>query len=192
MIRLANSPRVKGILMNFDTPGGQAAGTAMFAQTIKDVSKVKPVIGICQDGIVASAGAWLGSACQEFYVTRSTDMFGSIGAYNTIYDFSGYFEMNGVKLHEIYAPQSVDKNKDYRDALAGDYALVEAELKFLVDDFIGTVKTNRAGRLNTASENPFTGKMYYAQEATKIGLIDGVKPLAGVVKRLETLISLRA
>jgi protease IV len=192
LIRLANSDRVKGILLNMDTPGGQAAGTATVAQTTKEVSKIKPVLGICQDGIVASAGMWWASACQEFYVTQSTDQVGSIGAYQTIADFAGYFEQNGVKLHEIYAPQSVDKNKDYRDALKGDYTLIEEDLKFLVQDFIKTVQINRGQRLKTATENPFTGKMYNAADAVKIGLIDGIKPMAAVVKRMEQLIALRA
>jgi protease IV len=192
LIRLANTERVSGIIINFDTPGGQAAGTAMLAATIKEVSKQKPVIGICQDGIIASAGMWLASACQELYVTQVTDQVGSIGAYTTIYDFTGYFEMNGVKIHEIYAPQSSEKNADYRDALKGDYTLIEQDLKFLVDDFIKTVKTNRGQRLNVSFADPFKGKMFNAADAVKVGLIDGIKPMAAVVKRVEQLISVRA
>jgi protease-4 len=192
IIRLANSERVKGIMLNIDSPGGQVDGTAMFADTIREVSKIKPVLGIVQDGIAASAAMWIGSACQELYLTQATDKVGSIGAYCTIYDFAGYLEANGVKVHEIYAPQSIDKNKDYKDALQGDYSLIEADLKFIVGDFIKAVKAGRGPRLNTANEDPFTGKMYNAADAQKVGLIDGIKPLATVIKRMEQLITLRA
>lgn len=191
MIRLANSERVKGIILNIDGPGGEASGTAQFAQTIREVSKTKPVLGIIQDGMAASASYWIASAVQELYVTQATDYVGSIGAYTTLYDLKGYFEEKGIKIFEIYAPQSVDKNKDYKDAIAGNDTLIKEDLKFLVDDFIKAVKTNRGARLNTADENPFTGKMYKAADAKKIGLIDGIKSLSDVVKRTEQLIALR-
>lgn len=187
--RLSNSNKVKGILLNIDSPGGQVDGTATLANTIREATKVKPVLGIIQNGMAASAAMWIGSACQELYVSQPTDQVGSIGAYCTIYDFAGYFKANGVVIHEVYAPQSGDKNKGYKDALEGDYALLQADLKFIVDCFIKEVKTNRGERLNIANENPFTGKLYKAADATKIGLIDGLKSIASVLKRMEQIIS---
>lgn len=193
LTKLSQSDRISGIILNIDSPGGQVDGTAQISQTIREISrKAKPVVAIIQDGIAASAAYWMASAAQEVYVTQQTDQVGSIGAYVTAYDFSGYLEMNGVKEHVILAPQSTDKNKNYTDAMKGDYALIQEDLKFVVQDFIKAVKTGRGGRLNTSSENPFTGKMYRAKEAIEIGLIDGVKQLPDVITRLEQLIKLRA
>ncbi len=189
--KFANAKNIAGIILNIDSPGGQAAGTAMFAKAIRQAVSAKPVIGIVQDGIAASAAMWLAAACQELYVTEDTDEVGSIGAYVTMYDLRGWFEEQGVKVHEIYAPQSVDKNKDYRDAIEGNYNLVEEDLKFLVDAFVNDVKAYRGQRLKTGKEDPFTGKMYKAADAARIGLIDGKKSLEQVVKRMKTLISLR-
>jgi len=192
LVRMANSNKVTGIILNIDSPGGQAAGTADFADSIRAVSRVKPVLGIVQDGYAASAAMWIGSAVQELYVTQPTDQVGSIGAYNTIYDIYGYFEKQGLKIRDIYAPQSVDKNQDYIQAVAGDDTLIKEDLKFLVDHFIASVKANRGGRISMNGDEPFTGRMYNAADAKKMGLIDGIKPMAGVVKRLEQLIALRA
>lgn len=192
MIRLANSERVKGILLNIDSGGGMVDGTGLFSDTIREVIKVKPVLSVIQDGMAGSAAEWIASSTQETYVTRSTCQVGSIGAYCTIYDFAGWFEDNGIKVHEIYAPQSIDKNKDYKDAIKGDYSLIESELKFTVEDFVSAVKKGRGARLKSAGDEPFTGKMYYGAQALKLGLIDGIKPFAGVIKRMEELIALRA
>ncbi len=195
MIRLANSDRVNGILLNVDSPGGQADGTGMLAETIRQTTKVKPVISVVQDGMAASAGIWIYSAAQECYVTRATDQVGSIGAYTTMYDFKGYFEQNGVKVYDIYAPQSTDKNKDYRQVIESDgkeTTLISADLQMLVEDFKKSIKTFRGPRLKVNGDEPFTGKMYTAKEALKLGLIDGIKPITGVVSRLEELIKLRA
>jgi ClpP class serine protease len=192
LIRMGNSDRVKGVLLNIDSPGGQVDGTGTFAETIRAVSKIKPVIAVIQDGMAASCAMWLAAAAQEIYVTRAKDQVGSIGAYCRFIDYAGYFEQNGIKVIDIYAPQSTDKNKPYRDALKGDAALIESELKFLVEEFKKDVLSFRGNRLNTAKEDPFTGKLYFAKEAIKIGLIDGIKPMSSVIKRMEELIALRA
>lgn len=191
MQRLAASDRVQGIILNIDSPGGQAAGTSMLYETIRQVTKVKPIISVIQDGYAASAGMWLAAGAQEIYCTNTTDMVGSIGAYVTLYDFTEYFAAEGIKITEIYAPQSVDKNKTYKDALAGDTAGVENELSFLVENFKKAISDSRGPRLKMKGDEPFTGKMYFAKEAKTIGLIDGIKPLSGVVDRMNQLIKLR-
>jgi protease-4 len=192
IVRMANSERVKGIILNVDSPGGQAAGTADLAKTIRAVTAVKPVIAIIADGMAASAGYWIASAAQEIYVTQPTDQVGSIGAYQTVVDLTDYYAKAGILVKDVYAPQSDDKNGTFREAVAGDESSMKEDLRFLVEHFISNVKANRGGRLRMEEKEPFTGKMYYAAQAQKIGLIDGVKPFPAVVKRIEQLISVRS
>lgn len=189
--RMAMAGNISGLLINVDSPGGQAAGTNLLATTIKNAGKKKPTIGIVNDGIAASAAMWAISATQETYLTTSTDSIGSIGAYQTIYDFTEFFEKAGVKVWDIYAPQSGDKNGNYRKVIeAGDETGIKAELEVLVNEFISAIKTNRAGRL-ASKENPFTGKMYNAKDAVDIGLADGIMSYEAVLDRIQTLIDLR-
>jgi protease IV len=185
--RLGNAPNVAGIILNIDSPGGEASGTAAFARAIKEVGKVKPVIGLVDDGIAASAAMWIISACTEIYVTQKTDMVGSIGAYQTLADWYGYMAEQGLKVRDIYAPQSTEKNIEYRQALQGNDTLIEEDLKVLVDDFIATVRTNRAGKIQGDAWSH--GKMFYTKDALKLGLIDGQKPIDQVIKRMDQLIS---
>lgn len=193
LIRLGNSTRVAGILLNVDSPGGQVIGTSDLAQTIRNVSRLKPVMAICQDGLMASAAYWLAAAAREVYVTQPTCMIGSIGVYQTLVDFTGYYEQLGIKVVDIYAPQSTDKNQDVIKALEGDESLIKAQEKLVCDFFINTVKSFRSGKIKIAGENePFTGKLYFGQEATKMGLIEGIKPFEFVAKRIDQLTSLAA
>jgi protease-4 len=56
LVRLANNNRVTGIILNVDSPGGQADGTAMVSETIRQIGKEsKPIVSLIQDGIAASA-----------------------------------------------------------------------------------------------------------------------------------------
>lgn len=183
--RLANAGNISAIIINADTPGGQAAGTASLADTIKQTAAEKPVIGLVDDGMACSAGVWILSACSEIYVTQKTDIIGSVGVYTTIMDWYAYFESEGLKARDIYAPQSTDKNLDYRNALENNDDLLKEELRVLCQQFIETVSNNRSGKLT--SDDWQTGKLYYAKEAQKIGLIDGIKSFSQVIDRANTL-----
>lgn len=176
---------ISAAVMLIDSPGGQVDGTQSFANAIKSFSK--PVIGYVDDGMAASAAMWLLSAADEAYASLESDQVGSIGVYTTVVDFKGYFEKEGYKLHEIYAPQSTEKNKDYRDAIAGNYDAVLADLKITADTFINAVKTNRAGKADASVADWSTGKMFYAKDATKAGLIDGVKSFEQVISKAAWL-----
>jgi len=186
--RLANADNIDGILLNIDSPGGQADGTAMLSDAIKNASKSKPVVAIIDDGMAASAAMWIASAANEIFVTQATDQVGSIGVYTQVADWNSYYkEALKLNVQDIYAPQSTDKNKDYKDAVNGDISGIEADLAVLADQFINTVATNRAGKIKGDSWK--TGKMFYAKDAIRIGLIDGIKSFDQVVSRMTKLIN---
>lgn len=186
--KTGNANNISGIILNIDSPGGQAYGTSQLADTIKQVDKRKPVVAVINDGMAASAAMWIASAAREIYVTKKTDKVGSIGVYTTIADFNKHYqEYFKLPIFDVYAPQSIDKNKSYADAIAGNDAELKEDLSVLAQQFIDTISENRGDRLTNDSWN--TGKMFYAKDAIKIGLIDGQKSFEEVVNRLNVLIS---
>lgn len=183
--RADNAPNIKGIILNIDSPGGQVAGTTQLADAVKGTKK--PVIAMINDGMAASAAMWVASAADEIYVTKKTDMVGSVGVYTTLYDYNAYLEKEGLKVHEIYAPGSEEKNLDYREALKGNYEILQQELKVIRDEFVNTVTANRAGKLK--SDEWKGGKMFFPKDAQRIGLIDGQKSFDQIVKRMDQMIA---
>ena len=174
---------IGSVIMLMDTPGGEAAAANTFSTSIKNFKK--PIVSYV-DGMCASLGVWYSSASDEVYLSNENDQVGSVGSYCTLFDFKQAFENAGIKMHEIYAPQSTDKNKDYRDALAGDDSGIKADLKIHVDSFIKFVST----RSDKAKENTTawsTGKMFYAGDAIKYGLADGVRTFDQVVSKAAWL-----
>ena len=75
----ADDPSIERIVLEIDSPGGQASGIAEMAAQIAAIDK--PVIAYAE-GIVASAAYWLASAADELIVA-STAMLGSIGVVAT-------------------------------------------------------------------------------------------------------------
>jgi protease-4 len=101
---------VGSIIQMMDTPGGESRAASTYVSVLNRSNK--PVLSYV-DGMCASLGMWFASSSDEVYLSNELDEMGSIGSYCTLLDFRGYLEKEGIKLIEIYAPQSTDKNKDY-------------------------------------------------------------------------------
>jgi protease IV len=168
---------ISAVVLLLDTPGGEARAANGLTTTIEKMKK--PVLSFV-DGMAASLGMWITAASDEVYLSSKMDEVGSIGSYVMLADWAGYFEKQGLNIHEIYAPQSEDKNKDYREALKGNYGLVKADLAVHVDAFIDYVKTGRPKSAAHVKEWN-SGKMFYAADAIKFGLADGVRSFEQVI-----------
>lgn len=185
MLQMAKRQNVGSVVQLLDTPGGEARAAAGSMMTLTKYPK--PVLSLVDaGGMAASLGVWFTSVSNEVYFAEESGELGSVGSYITIPDFKGWYEAQGLKIHEIYAPQSTDKNRDFRDALKGNYDLIEQDLKRHVDQFISFVKTNRPKAAATEKEWS-TGKMFYAADAVKLGLADGIRSFDQVVSKAAWL-----
>ena len=114
--RAGNNPNIKAVILYCDSGGGEADGTEQFANTIREVAAIKPVIAFV-DGMAASAMYWITSSCTMVIANLETAEIGSIGTYVSFADLKPMWEAQGVKFHEIYATKSTEKNKVWKEAL---------------------------------------------------------------------------
>lgn len=176
-----NMPNVTAVVILWDTPGGMVDGTATLSNTIKSMKKF--TISYVDDGMCCSAGMWGATSANEFYASKKTDTVGSVGVLCTLADFTGYYEQLGITVQTVYAPQSEDKNKEYRQwQETGDSSLVAADLGVIADEFIASIKANRPDAVRTEAKWN-KGASFFADEALKYHLIDGIMPLEKVIKR---------
>lgn len=176
---------IKGILLCIDSPGGMVDGTETLVNIIDAASKVKPVVGFV-NGMACSAAYWIASVCSEIIVYEKNSMLGSIGVMVSFTDYSEYFKTNGINPIEVYATQSSEKNKDYNEALKGNFKpLQEGTLNFIADNFINSIKKFRP----KADEKVFKGATYLAEQATELGLIDSIGDYSYALGRLNKLAS---
>lgn len=168
---------IASVILLMDTPGGEVRAADTFTQTIQNSSK--PIITYI-DGMCCSLGMWFASATDKTFFASKNGELGSIGALVHFADMSGMLEKAGIELHEIYARQSKDKNKDIRDAKKGNYTQIEDELTELVSEFIDHIKAGRPAAAKSADKWN-TGKVFRADEAVKLGLADGILPFDRVV-----------
>jgi signal peptide peptidase SppA len=169
--RADSNDRIKAILLNIDSPGGEVYAGFTMADAIQKTNK--PVISFVRD-LSASAAHMIASVSDEIYVNSDMATIGSLGTYATILDVRQQLEKEGIRLHEIYASASVDKNREYREAINGNYGPLQERINAFNDRFMSIVKTGREGKLTADEKTWGTGKLYFGTEALKLGLIDGI------------------
>lgn len=184
--RAETDPNINSILFLIDSGGGQAFGIQSFTSQIKSISK--PSLSLIHDGIGASAAYWIASAAKQgIWATTKSSVVGSIGTMLTLADMKGKMEKDGIKLHEIYASKSTNKNKDYNDAVKGDYKAIRTGLLDpLNETFIESIKESRGDKIK--NEEVFSGKTYMADQAIELGLIDRIGSVQEAVNFLQDIV----
>ena len=162
---LVNDSNVRGIVMNFHSPGGLTAGVDDLASMIYDARGTKP-LGIVSraGGDMASAAYWLGSSAEAVHVAP-TGIVGSIG---TVVQFT-QDEPGTVTL---VSDQSPNKRPD-PNSTEGQ-AQVKALLNSLSDVFISRVARNRGVSTDRVLSDFGHGGVKVGQVAVDSGMADRV------------------
>lgn len=95
--RFRTTPGYRGLVFNYDTPGGYSIGVEEAASMIRAVSSEGRPVASYSSGMCCSAGYWLAAGAPEIYASPSA-LIGSIGVFSAIYDFSERFEQSGIKV----------------------------------------------------------------------------------------------
>jgi len=182
LAEVANDPRIKAIIIEANSCGGDVDNTQMVANLVRDIQK--PIIGFVTN-MAASACYWILSQCDSIYVATETTSLGSIGVYTCHVDNSGYYESIGKKITYIPALQSTEKiiGADNKPLSESDFAKIQERISKLATIFINQVEQGRSGKLvGTEYQN---GGVFIASEAIANGLADGYMNIDEIVNNLS-------
>jgi protease-4 len=165
--QLKNDDSVVGVVLDFDSGGGQVYGTPEFYDYILNYPKT---IVSYTDGYMCSGAYYIAAATQKIIANKRADAIGSIGAYATIVDSNGIFEHFGAKVHTIYATKSTEKNSEYREVIDNSNyePYIKNQLDPIVDTFIADMKFVRP----QISEEAFKGGTWTGEQSLELGLVD--------------------
>ena len=154
-------PQVVGHLFIINTPGGQASCRNDYEMMINDCRQAgKPTVAFI-DGMCCSSGVNLACRCDRVVVMNPRDEFGCIGTMAAFWAVAhDTVDQDGYRYVELVGKDCPEKNDWYREAAAGEYEKLQAELDRDTEQFHQTVRENRP--LVTA--DMLTGKVFEAQE----------------------------
>ena len=184
MIFASKFPNCIGHLFIVDTPGGSAFSRNDYQQGIDAARAAGQPVITWIDGICCSAGVAATCQTDEIYVMHENDEVGCIGTMAAFYTLAdGTADKEGYVYHELYDPESFEKNLEYRELANNNNA--DPILKDLAEDgaeFRALVKKNRPG----VTEDMLHGKVFKAYELMGT-LVDGVKTMEEVIDRIVEL-----
>lgn len=174
-------PQAVALVIN--SPGGSPVQSSLIAARVRRLAAEKkiPVHAFVED-VAASGGYWLAAAADDIYADPAS-IIGSIGVISSSFGAHELLSRHGVE-RRVYT--SV-KSKSMLDPFLPEKEEDVARLKEILGDmhqvFEGYVKERRGTKL---AEDPdlFTGRVWMAEKAQALGLIDGIGHVTPKLKEI--------
>lgn len=179
MLKQADAhPKIAGIVISIDSPGGTVDGTEALANIVKNLKK--PNITHV-DGMMCSAAAWIGTSANEVMASTDTDDVGSIGVLSSFADVQPYWESLGIKFHTIPSSTSPEKVKMWMDVREGKYDQYIKEVLDPIDEkFMKAIRENRPA----VQDKHLTGKVFFARDVMGI-FVDSIGTLEDAIIKVH-------
>jgi signal peptide peptidase SppA len=140
---------VSSIVLDIDSPGGEATGMYALAAKIRSARQIKPVVALVND-LAASAAYGIASQADQILVSP-TSVVGSVGVVLLHLDVSKQMEMKGQVPTLIYAgAHKVDGNPfaPLPDTVKAD---LQRDVMTFYDRFVETVAAGRGDRISESA-----------------------------------------
>lgn len=174
-------PNIKGVVLDFNSGGGQASGCAEFFEYVNNYSK--PIVSFTKD-ILGSAAYYMAAGTDYIISHKHADFIGSVGTMFSSVDTSGALKKAGIEIIEEYSDLSPEKNKLSRTLAAGDTSvLIKDYLNPKALEFHADVKSTR----KNITENALKGDVFSPADSLKEGLIDEIGTLQTAIDKVFSL-----
>lgn len=173
-----NNPRICGILLIVESPGGMVAQIDLASNLLK--TSPKPIYSFVSR-MAASAAMWLISST-KIIASSPLDQFGSIGTKVSWLDLDGIFEKLGAKRYEEYATNSIRKEHQLRSLKNNNPAPLKEHLDFINDAFQKQIIENLGIKKDS---EVFEGDVYFTEEAISLGLCHHIMSIEETVDALH-------
>jgi serine protease SohB len=185
--------RVAAVALVINSPGGSPVQSALLHRRIRQLAADKnvPVLAFTED-VAASGGYWLACAGDEIWA-EETSIVGSIGVVTATFGFKEAIQRLGVE-RRVY---TAGERKRLLDPFLEEDPEGVERLKAVQHDmhasFKELVRARRGGRLTADDATLFNGDIWTGRTALRLGLVDGVGELRGVLReRFGKNVRLRA
>lgn len=181
--RARNDNRVRNVILDMDSPGGEAVGFETAARAVMATNAVKPVYAVV-NGMAASGGYALAAGAKRI-ITTETGISGSIGVIMLHLDQSRAVDMAGVTPTFITAgAHKADGNA--LEPLSDDVrGALQAEVDTLYVLFTALVGEGRKGRMSARAARETEARTFIGREAVDAKLADDTGTFEEVLAELS-------
>ena len=209
---LAADSSVRALVLRVESPGGGISPSDQMHAMVRRLQEEadKPVV-VSMGGVAASGGYYISAPAAAIYAEPTT-ITGSIGVLANWVVLRGTLEKIGaepVVMRSDAARGWKDEISPFRQPDDRQRAHLQDLLNAMQDRFERVVRDGRGSKLNTSRQTyaiqtddgetirhtetaPFNGKVYLAEEAMELGLVDGIGGQGQAVAKAAELAALQA
>jgi signal peptide peptidase SppA len=176
-----DDPKVESIVLNIDSPGGEAFGINELAQAIYDARGKKPIKAYV-GGLGCSGAYWIASAADEVVADRAA-LLGSIGVVTAWTDDAEMYKMLGIRKETVVSSNAPKKRLNFDEP--ADRRELQRELDSIERVFHKSVARNRGVKIEQVINDFNQGGVLAGKDAVNAGMADRTGSLEEVIKELR-------
>lgn len=172
-------PKIKGVILNVNSPGGSVYASERIANEIKALKEEeKPVYTVMRE-MAASGGYYISAPTDRIYASNET-WTGSIGVIIQSYSLQGLFEKYGIKEQNITTGKMKDAGSQGRDMSKEEKEYFQGLVDSAFDRFVKIVSEGR-GISEREVRKLADGRVYDGSQALSNGLVDKIGDLDSAI-----------
>jgi protease IV len=189
--KAAKDPQVKALLVKVNSPGGTITASDILYHEIssyKERSGAKVVVAMMD---VAASGGYYLSLPADWIMAHPTTITGSVGVIFMRPGVTGFMEKFGFSMNVNKSGEQKDMGSPFRAPTENDEAIFQQLIDQMAGRFYGLVQKHR--KLTPEQlVKVRTARIFLADEAKELGLVDEIGYLKDAVAKTKTLAGLKA
>lgn len=178
-------PMVSGILLDIDSPGGEASGSFELARRVREAAAIKPIWAVANDAAYSAAYAIAASA-QRLFVTE-TGGVGSIGVIALHVDQSIKDATDGYRYTAITAGAHKNDYSPHEPLSDAAKSELQSEVDRLYAIFTEHVAAMRG--LDLDAVRATEAGLFFGANAVVQGLADGIQTLDATLTEFQLFLN---
>ncbi len=183
--RALDDPRVRGVILHVDSPGGSALASDRMLHELKRLAAKKPVVAIM--GNVAASGGYMVAVGAHMIVAQPTTITGSIGVVAARFVIGPVLERIGVGVAVVKRGARADMESPVRHLDEGEREVLDRQLDDVYRSFLRVVSEGRR-RPISGIEPLAGGRVWSGRDALAHGLVDRLGGFEVALAELRTRI----
>lgn len=180
---------IRAVLLKINSPGGTASASDLICHEIAGFKKRTgaKVIAIMMD--LAASGGYYISLPADLIMAHPTTITGSVGVIYMRPKVSGLMEKIGLEVEVNKSGKNKDMASLFRDTTPEETEIIQNMVNGLNERFLNLVTTHRKLDQHALSEIS-SARIYLAEEAKKLGLVDEIGYLSDAVLKAKAMAGL--
>lgn len=186
MNKAEKDKRIKAVLLKINSPGGTITASDLLYHEIlsfKEKTGAKIIISMMD---VATSGAYYISLPADIIISHPTTVTGSVGVIFLQPKVSGLMNKIGLGVDVKKFGKNKDMGSPFRDSSEEEQKLMQNAVNDFGERFIRLVQKHRKPEKQALVEIA-TARVFLADEAIKMGLVDKIGYLSDAVKESKKL-----